>query len=326
MSGFRRGLLAAAIALVATTPAAMNWALAQPAPMTLGTASLGGTYFVYGGAVADLLSDRAGIKVTTRQTQGPNQNVILVDEKKIELGMVTMGVALQAVQGSAAWTKGKKYENIRALFPMYDTPLQCVSLKKSGITSFRQLDGKTVGTGPKAGTAGTYYPLIFDALGLKAMVRFGQGEEMGNQLGDGILDAFCFGAGAPVPIFSQLDSEKDVVFYTWTEGDIAAIRSKFAEFSASQVPKGLYKQQTADQKTIGLYNFAIAHKDMSDDAAYAITKAVLENNARLAKGHPAGKETIAANASRNSFLPFHPGAVRYYKEKGIKLDPATLPK
>lgn len=326
MSGFRRGLLAAAIALAATTPAAMNWALAQPAPMTLGTASLGGTYFVYGGAVADLLSDRAGIKVTPRQTQGPNQNVILVDEKKIELGMVTMGVALQAVQGSAAWTKGKKYENIRALFPMYDTPMQCVSLKKSGITSFRQLDGKTVGAGPKAGTPGTYYPLIFDALGMKTMVRHGQGEEMGNQLGDGIIDAFCFGAGTPVPIFSQLDGEKEVVFYTWSDDDIAAIRGKLPEFTAARIPKGTYRQQLAEQKTIGLYNFAIAHKDMSDDLAYAITKAVLENSARLAKGHPAGKETIAANASRNSFLPFHPGAVRYYKEKGIKLDPATLPK
>ena len=326
MSGFRRGLLAAAIAFAAATPAAPNWAHAQPAPMTLGTASLGGTYFVYGGAVADLLSDRAGIKVTPRQTQGPNQNVILVDEKKIELGMTTMGVALQAMQGSAAWTKGKKYENIRALFPMYDTPMQCVSLRKSGITSFRQLDGKTVGAGPKAGTAGTYYPLIFDALGLKAMVRFGQGEEMGNQLGDGILDAFCFGAGTPVPIFSQLESVKDIAFYTWPDADIATIRGKFAEFTASNIPKGTYRQQTTDQKTIGLYNFAIAHKDMSDEIAYAITKAVLENNARLVKGHPAGKDTVAANAVRNSFLPFHPGAVRYYKEKGVKLDPATLPK
>jgi len=53
---------------------------------------------------------------------------------------------------------------------------------------------------------------------------------------------------------------------------------------------------------------------------------VLENNARLVKGHPAAKETVAANAARNSFLPFHPGAVRYYMEKGVKLDPATLPK
>ncbi|MDP2374150.1 TAXI family TRAP transporter solute-binding subunit [Reyranella sp.] len=326
MIGFRRGLRAATITFVVATAAAMTAAVAQPVAVTLGTASVGGTYVVYGGFVADLLADKAGIQVTPRQTQGPNQNVILVDEKKIELGMTTMGVALQALQGSAAWTKGKKFENIRALFPMYDTPLQCVALKKSGIASFRQLAGKTVGAGPKAGTAGTYFPLIFEALGMKAELRYGQGDDVGNQLGDGIVDAFCFGAGAPVPVFSQLDAQKDVVFFTWTDPDLVAIRSKIPEFSGSTIAKRTYRQQTTDQKTIGLYNFAIAHKDMSDDLAYVITKTVLENNARLAKGHPAGRETIAANAARNSFLPFHPGAVRYYKEKGVKLDPATLVK
>ncbi len=321
MTGFRRGLLAAAIAFAATTSVG-----AQPVTMTLGTASVGGTYVVYGGVIADLLADKAGMKVTPRQTQGPNQNVILVDEGKIELGMTTMGVALQALRGSAAWTKGRKFENIRALFPMYDTPLQCMALKKSGITSFRQLEGKMVGAGPKAGTAGTYFPLIFEALGMKVAVRFGQGGELGNQLDDGIVDAFCFGAGAPVPIFSQLDREKDVGCFTWTEADIAAIRGKFAEFSPSTIPKGTYRQQPADQKTVGLYNFAIAHKDMADGTAYAITRTVLENNARLVKGHPAARETVAVNAVRNSFLPFHPGAARYYAEKGIKLDPATLAK
>ena len=326
MSGFRRGRWAAAIAFAVTTTAATTAAIAQPVAMTLGTASVGGTYFVYGGLVADLLADRAGIQVTPRQTQGPNQNLILVDEKKMELGMTTMGVALQAVQGSAAWTKGKKYENVRALFPMYDTPLQCVALRKSGIAGFRQLDGKTVGIGPKAGTPGTYFPMIFDALGMKTMVRNGQGADMGHQLDDGILDAFCFGAGMPVPIFSQLANEKDVVFFTWTDADIATIRGKLMEFSPSLIPKGTYRQQTADQKTVGLYNFAFAHKDLPDSTAYTITKTVLENNARLVKGHLAAKETVAANAARNSFLPFHPGAVRYYMEKGVKLDPATLPK
>jgi TRAP transporter TAXI family solute receptor len=321
MTGFHRGLLAFVVAIAAATSA-----VAQPVTMTLGTAAAGGTYLVYGGVVADLLTDKAGIQVTARQTQGPPQNVILVDEKKIELGMTTMGVALQALNGSAAWTKGKKFENIRALFPMYDTPMQCVALKKSGITGFRQLEGKTVGTGPKAGTAGTYFPLIFDALGMKTMIRNGPGEDMANQLGDGILDAFCFGAGTPVPAFSQLDREKEVVFFTWPSDDAMTIRSKFAEFTESLIPKGTYRQQTADEKTIGLYNFALAHKDMADDMAYLITKTVLENNDRLVKGHPAARETIAANATRNAFLPFHPGAVRYYKEKDIKLDPAALPK
>lgn len=321
MIGLRRVLLAVVLALL---PPAI--ALAQPQNLVLGTASVGGTYHVYGGVVASLLTDKAGMRVTTQQTQGPNQNVIMIDEGKIGLGMTTMGVALQAVQGSAPWTKGKKYDGIRALFPMYDTPMQCVSLRKSGIASFRQLEGKTVGTGPKAGTAGTYFPLIFDALDMKVSVRHGQSVEMGNQLNDGLIDAFCFGAGAPVPIFTQLDAEQQVAFYTWAPEDIALIRGRMPEFTASTVPKGVYKQQAADQKTIGLYNFAIASKDMSDATAYAITKTILENNPAMLRAHAAAKETVAANASRNTILTFHPGAVRYYKEKGIKLDPATLPK
>jgi uncharacterized protein len=320
MKYLRRGLIVAAITLTAAT------ALAQPKTMTLGTASVGGTYFVSGGVVAKILTDKTGIQVSTQQTQGPNQNVILVEDGKIELGMTTMGIALQAWTGTGDWTKGKKYDAIRALFPMYDTPLQCVALKKSGITSFKQLDGKTVGVGPRAGTPGTYFPLIFDALGMKATIRNGQGADMGSQLGDGILDAFCFGAGLPIPIFSQLDAEKEVVFFTWTDAEREAIRKKMPEFSDSVIPKGTYKSMAADQKTIGLYNFAIANKSMSDDVAYLVTKTILENNAAMVQGHAAASETIAANAKANTFLPFHPGAVRYYKEKGIQLPAATMPK
>lgn len=321
MSGVCRGLLA--VILVAFAPFA---ALAQSSGLVLGTASVGGTYYVIGGAIASLLTDRAGLQVTPQQTQGPNQNLIMINDDKIQLGMVTMGVALQALQGSAPWTKGKKYDSIRALFPMYDTPMQCVSLKKSGITSFRQLEGKTVGIGPKAGTAGTYFPLIFDALKMKVAVRNGQSADMGNQLNDGLLDAFCFGAGMPVPIFSRLDAEQQVEFYTWTADDIATIRKAMMEFSESIIPKGTYRQQPVAQKTVGLFNFTIASKDMPDATAYLITKTILENNAALVRAHASAKETVAANAIRNTFLPFHPGAVRYYKEKGIKLDPATIPK
>src|SRR5689334_18926534 len=108
-------------------------AFAQSTTLTLGTASGGGTYFVVGEAVARILSEKARLQVVTQQTQGPNQNMIMIDEGKIELGMVTVGVALQGLTGTGAWTRGKKYENVRALFPMYDTPLQCVALKKSGI-------------------------------------------------------------------------------------------------------------------------------------------------------------------------------------------------
>ena len=301
-------------------------ASAQTTTLTLGTASGGGTYFVIGETMAKVLAEKARIQIVPQQTQGPNQNMILIDEKKVELGMVTMGVALQGLTGTGAWTRGKKYENVRALYPMYDTPLQCVALKKSGITTFKGLEGKAVGTGPKAGTAGTYFPLIFETLGIKPQVRNATSEDMGNQLRDGIIDAFCFGAGIPVPTFSELDAAQQVAFFTWTDAELAAIRKALPEFSETRIAKGTYKQQTDDQKTVGLFNFAIANKEMSDTLAYTITKTILENNAAMVKGHPAARETIAANATRNSFLPFHPGAVRYYKEKGIKLDPGALPK
>lgn len=320
------GAVRFATTFIATTLLCVTTAFAQSTALTLGTASGGGTYFVVGEAMARILLEKARLQVVPQQTQGPNQNMILIDDRKIELGMVTMGVALQGLTGTGAWTRGKKFENVRALFPMYDTPLQCVALKKSGIASFKQLDGKTVGTGPKAGTAGTYFPLIFEALGLKVQSRNGQSSDMANLLNDGVIDAFCFGAGIPVPTFSELDAAQQIVFFAWTDPELAAIRKSLPEFTAAVIPKGTYKQQPSDQKTVGLFNFSIANKDMSDNLAYTITKTILENNAAMVRAHPAAKETIAANASRNSFLPFHPGAVKYYKEKGIKLDPGALPK
>ena len=172
-----------------------------PKSLTLGTASVGGTYFIYGGVIANLLTEKLGINVSTQQTQGPNQNVILLEDGRIELGMTTMGVALHGWNGTG-WAK-KEHKNMRALFPMYDTPFHCMTTEKSGIKGMQDLNGKNVGVGPKAGTPGTYFPMIFDALGIKTTVRFGGASDMTSQLGDGLLDAFCFAAGLPISAFSE---------------------------------------------------------------------------------------------------------------------------
>jgi uncharacterized protein len=95
--------------------------------------------------VAQMMTEKTGVNVSTQQTQGPNQNMILVDGGKIELGMVTMGVALHGWNGTG-WANGKKYANVRAMFPMYDTPFHFVANEKSGIKSVADLDGKRVGS------------------------------------------------------------------------------------------------------------------------------------------------------------------------------------
>lgn len=296
---------------------------AQPKALTLGTASVGGTYFIYGGVIANMLTEKLGINVSTQQTQGPNQNVILVDSKRVELGMTTMGIALQAWNGSGAWTQGKKFTSIRALFPMYDTPFHFITTEKTGIKSVAELNGKVVGVGPKAGTPGTYFPLMFDALGLKVTIRNGSGSDMVGQLGDGLIDVFAFAAGVPIAAYTEIEAQRPVRFFTFTPAEIATLKKKMPELSDAVIPKGTYKTLNEDHKTVGVFNFFIVHKDMPEDLAYRITKAVLENNATLVKGHSAGKETVIDNWNRNGFLPFHAGAVKYYKEKGITI-PANL--
>jgi TRAP transporter TAXI family solute receptor len=296
-------------------------AAAQNKSVTLGTASTGGTYFVYGGVVASLLTNKnIGLTVSTQQTQGPNQNIVLVSEKKVELGMATMGVALHAYQGTPdGWTKGKKYDQIRALFPMYDTPFHFVTLTKTGVKKVADLKGKTVGVGPRAGTCGTYFPMMFKALDINPTVQFGGASDMASRLSDGLIAAFPFCAGIPIAAYSELDASREVTFFTYTDAEIAALKKAIPELSDSLIPKGTYKSQKEDHKTVGVYNFFIVHKDFDAESAYKITKAVLESNAELVKGHAAGKETVIANWDKNTFLPFHPGAVKYYTEKGIKL-------
>jgi TRAP transporter TAXI family solute receptor len=315
-------LLAVALVIAggvgAGTPAA-----AQPRSLTLGTASVGGTYFIYGGVIATLLSEQLGINVSTQQTQGPNQNIILVDAKRVDLGMATMGVALQAWTGEGPWTQGKKFTGFRALFPMYDTPFHFVTTEKSGIKGVADLPGKVVGVGPKAGTPGTYFPLMFEALGIKATIRNGSASDMVGQLGDGLIDVFAFAAGIPIASFTEIEAQRPVRFFTFTDAQLATLKQKLPELSDAVIPRGTYRTLPEDHKTVGVYNFFIAHRELPEDLAYRITKAVLDNNATLVKGHSAARETVLENWHRNGFLPFHPGAVRYYKERGVAI-PAKL--
>ena len=199
MSKIAQLVLAAAtgLALVAGAQAQSKPNPKWPSNLTLGTASVGGTYFVYGQVWASLVNEKLGTNISTQQTQGPNQNIILSNDRKIDFGMATMGVALQAWNGAGAWTQGKKFNNIRAMFPMYDTPFHFITLEKSGIKSVQDLKGKTVGVGPRAGTCGTYFPLIFKALGVNVTVRNGQASDMSAALQDGQIDAFPFCAGVP---------------------------------------------------------------------------------------------------------------------------------
>ncbi len=313
-----------AVALAAGSASAQKpgW----PDSMVLGTAAVGGTYFIYGQGWANLVNETIGTRISTQQTQGPNQNLILADRNDIQLGMVTMGVAYEGWTGEGDWTQGKKFTNVRAIFPMYDTPFHIITMASNDIKSFKDLDGKRVGAGPRAGTPGTYFPRFFKEFGMNVTVRNGAGSDMASQLADGLIDAFGFAAGLPIAAFSELEAQHQVRYITFSEDERKQLMEKYPSLAPSTIPADTYRQLNEDHETVGVFNFAIANKDLPDDLVYEIVKTVMDNNERMKQIHASSVETIPENASKNAFLTWHPGAVRYFEEKGVKLAEGAMPK
>lgn len=149
-------VLAAAIATAAAAQDRSDW----PKQLTIGTASQGGTYFVYGNGFAAFISEVLGVDATAEVTGGPVQNVTLVQMGDHLMGLVTLGPAHDAWIGKSELAPGLEHTDVRALFPMYQTPFQVIALRSSGIDAVSDLAGKRVSVGPVGGTPGTYLSLI----------------------------------------------------------------------------------------------------------------------------------------------------------------------
>ena len=296
-----------------------------PKSLTLATASPDGVYYVYGEALATILTEKLGIPVNPLPTQGTVHNVKLLDSGGAQLGMATTGVALQGWNGTRDWTDGKQFRKMRALFPMYDTPLQAVVLRRSGITALAQLDRKRIGVGPKAGTGGTYVPAILTVLGISAAISYGSLEDAATDLPAGRMDAFITTIGAPAPAIQDVETKEPVTFLSPSSEQIEAIRKVMPELSPSKIAAGTYRFLDKDYATIGMYNFGIGRADLPDDLVYQLVKAVFENQPRLVKAFSGASETIPQNVVKDTFLPFHPGAVRYYREIGISIPDSLVP-
>ncbi|MGQ9371615.1 TAXI family TRAP transporter solute-binding subunit [Azospirillum sp. ST 5-10] len=312
-------------ALAAGGAAAAEGRDGWPQSLTIATASPGGPFAIYGQGVASLISDVVQVPTSTQQTQGPNQNMLLVDARRTDFGMTTMGPAHEAWNGKLELNPGVEHRNVRALFPMYQTPFQAIALARSGIAGLKDLDGKVVGVGPKAGTGGTYWPRWFEAVGIDVTERSGPIGDQGSQLGDGRLDAIVTAGGAPHPTFVELEAQNDVVVFSLGTEEIAKILPTSDYLSPYEIPAGTYKSLAKPLPTVAMWNFFIAHKDLPEDLVYEVVKAVHANHPRLLQVHAVAAETLPENVAHNKFIWFHPGAVRYYREQGIDIPAALLP-
>jgi uncharacterized protein len=320
------GALCVAAALMASVLASSEPVRAQatnwPHSITIGTASPGGPYDAYGAGLARILSRTLQIEVTAQVTQGPAQNIVLMEKREASLGFVTTGVGLQGWNGTD-WAKGTRYRSMRIIFPMYDSAFHFATLKRLAIKSLDDFAGLRIGVGPRAGTGGVYVPEIFKILGITADIRFGAIEQMASQMADGKLDGVVIASGFPIPALAELDAKQPIDFVQPSSEQSSTVRNKIQEITPSLIPAGTYRSRAQDYHTIGLYNFAVAHKDLPDDLMYKVVNVVFENRDELIKAQSSAKATIPANIDRNTMLPLHPGALRYYREIGIAVPPGA---
>ena len=228
-----------------------------PKSLTLVTSSPGGPFYIYGETVTNILTEKLGIAVNPLPTQGSVHNAKLIDSGGAQLGFIAMGVSWQGWNGTGDWTGGKRFRTMRALFPMFDSPLQAVVLRRSGITALAQLDKKRIGVGPKANALEAYTRPILKILGISAEIHNGAHAAMAAELLSGDLDAYVTLQGTPVPAIEEAAVKEPLAFVSSSPEQMEAIRKAMPEFNPSKIPAGTYRFLQTDYATVGMFNFAI---------------------------------------------------------------------
>lgn len=284
------------------------------------TGGTSGVYYPLGVALTQVYGKALpNAKVTVQSTKASAENLNLLQAGKGEVAF-TLGDALSdAWKGNADAGFKAKLDKLRGLAATYPNYIQIVASADSGIKSLTDLKGKRVAVGaPKSGTE-LNARAIFKGAGMSyndfsktEYLPFGESVEL---LKNRQLDATLISAGLGVAAIRDLATAVKIVIVTIP----AEVTTKIgdAAYQPATVPANTYDGQTADVQTIAIRNFLATHSGVSDDAVYAMTKAMFDNLGDLQAAHAAAKGISKENAAAGMPLPLHPGAEKYYREQGV---------
>lgn len=287
--------------------------------LTLFTAGQGSAFLPYGQGLARYLAAAANVTVTVAESKGSVENAGKIEESAGALGTVFLGTAFEAMNG-LAWAKDRKHGKLRALGPMYETSFQIAVPGGSSIRSVKALDGKAVGVGPAAGPAEGYFKALAEIVGITPKLVTGSPADLAKKLAGKEIDALWQGAIVPIP--ALVDAQKldpAAVIFGLTEGEQEGMLKRFPFMAKTEVAAGTYSNQTTSVKSISAWNFVLANAALDEEIAYRITRAMLGAQVPEREIHVFAKGVSAKDAPANRIIPFHPGAIRALREKGISI-------
>ncbi|MDO8957033.1 MAG: TAXI family TRAP transporter solute-binding subunit [Deltaproteobacteria bacterium] len=300
-------------------------AFGQKKRMSLATGPVGGVYYPLGGGMANVISKYVGgLEVTSELTQGSVDNCRLIHMGKAELAMVMADIAFDAYSAAGRF-KDLPKGGIQTLFVIYNNYLHTVAAEGKGIKTFFDLKGKRLSTGSPGSGSEVISMRLLEAHGINPekdikRERLGPGEASGA-LKDGKIDAFFWMAGIPMPIVMDLVHTPGMhIRLLAHDKGIPNMRQKYGPYYFQLIiPKGSYKGIDYEVPVLCVSNLLICNPNLDEKDAHSIVKVIMENKKELVVVHKEAENISLQSAVVGSPIPFHPGAIKYYQEKGIKI-------
>jgi len=308
------GILAIGLTLIAPYPAiAMKF-------LSFGTGSPAGTYYFLGAGFSSIINNNVpGVRVAAESTAASTENARLMIRGEMEMGLACMGTLKDLKD------QGLDVDNIRIVAIGHTSDTHWIVRKDSPIQSISDFKGKTIGVGP-AGSAtlniyskkhlATGWGLTFDSFSPK-YISF---SEVTRGIRDNTIDAGLIAAGAPLASVMELSRDVPIRLIEVEPAALKKLRAEYSNVVPLVIPAGTYKGIDKDTFTYTLPQMWLCRTDLDEDLVYNIIRAVYENEEEKNAIHPLAKMYSIENAFRGtSGVPvgFHPGAIKYYKEKGI---------
>ncbi|HTJ99548.1 MAG TPA: TAXI family TRAP transporter solute-binding subunit [Bordetella sp.] len=298
----------------------------QAQNISIATGGTGGVYYPIGGGIAAVLSKKVpGMEATAEVTGGSVDNLKLIDGDATYIGMSMSDAALDAYRGQDKFKGGKV--PLRTLMIMYPNRMHVVTVQGKGIETVADLKGKRISTGSPGSATEVMAFRMLEAAGLDKdkdvkRERLGVAESV-NAIKDNKIDAFFWVGGLPTAAVTDLANTPGTTLKMIDNANlVAAMNKKYGNlYIEDTISKTTYRGMDKDNKQATVMNILVANEKMPDQVAYNIVKTIFESRDELIAVH---KDTadfkLESQKSAATPVPFHPGAVKYYTERGFSLD------
>ncbi|ELK42306.1 TAXI family TRAP transporter solute-binding subunit [Brevibacillus agri] len=287
--------------------------------LVIATGGTGGTYYPLGGGMADHITKNAGVTATAQATGASAENIRLLRDKKADIAFTQNDIAEYAAAGTNMFQQDGKIDSFQALGALYDETIQIVVSADSNIKSVADLKGKRVSVGaPGSGTEINAqqileaYGLTFDDTQLQRLSF----ADSAKAIQDGKLDAAFQTAGTPTAAITELAATTGVKIIPIDNDKIDAIIAKYPYYVKTTVPANTYQTVPEEVTTVSVKSMLLIRSDLDEDLVYKVTKAIFDNTDKL--GHAKAKEIKLDSVLSGVSIPIHPGAKKYFDEKGVK--------